>query len=146
MDQTKSTMVLQELADAAREFQMQQTGRAPSKVYVVIDENMLEVTLHEALSPAEQALASTPEGATNLHEFYHQLFRNSAASLGKQVERITGRKICEFASQIDPGTGRIVHAFTTGATVQVILLDDVTPDDTFLHSDLEAPANMGVLE
>ncbi len=58
MHKTERNMV-QQLADAARTFQLQQTGRAPTTVTVVISEDTLVVTLHEALSPAEQALAKS---------------------------------------------------------------------------------------
>jgi uncharacterized protein YbcI len=122
MDKTELT-VIQQLAEAASTFQMQQTGRAPSDVTVVIEKDTLIVTLHEALSPAEQALAQSPEGAANLREFHQQLFRNSVGSLQKEIERITGRKVREAAAEIDPGTGSVVHAFTTGTTVQVFLFD-----------------------
>ena len=134
MNKTESIMT-QQLAEAARTFQLQQTGRAPSNVSVVIGEDTLVLTLHEALSPAEQVLARSPEGATNLREFYRMLFRSSAASLQKDSERITGRKVREAAAEIDPGTGSVVHAFSTGTTVQVFLFDgvvslsSVTPDD-----------------
>ena len=133
MDKTKSTMT-QQVAQAAKAFQLQQTGRAPSKVSVVIDENTLVVTLHEALSPAEQALATSPEGAANLREFHQQLFQNSVSSLRKEIERITGRKVREAAAEIDPGTGSVVHAFTTGTTVQVFLLDDRSSDGSFVQA------------
>jgi uncharacterized protein YbcI len=122
MDTTKLT-VIQQLAEAARAFQMQQTGRAPSDVTVVMEKDTLIVTLHEALSPAEQALAQSPDGAANLREYHQQLFRNSVASLQKEIERITGRKVREAAAEIDPGTGSVIHAFTTGTTVQVFLFD-----------------------
>jgi uncharacterized protein YbcI len=122
MDNTKLN-VIQQLAAAAKAFQMQQTGRAPSDVTVVIEKDTLIVTLHEALSPAEQALAQTPEGAANLREYHQQLFQNSVGSLQKEIERITGRKVREAAAKIDPGTGSVVHAFTTGTTVQVFLFD-----------------------
>jgi uncharacterized protein YbcI len=122
MDKTELT-VIQQLAEAARTFQMQQTGRAPSDVTVVLEKDTLIVTLHEALSPAEQALARSPEGAANLREFHQELFRNSVGSLQKQIERITGRKVRQAAAEIDPGTGSVIHAFTTGTTVQVFLLD-----------------------
>ena len=58
MDKTEPTLV-QQLAKAVTTFQLQQTGRAPSDVTVVIGEDTVVVTLHEALSPAEQALART---------------------------------------------------------------------------------------
>ena len=65
MDTTQLTMV-QQLAEAARTFQLQQTGRAPSDVTVVMEKDTLMVTLHEALSPAEQALARQPGGSRQL--------------------------------------------------------------------------------
>ena len=139
MDKTKSTMT-QQVAQAAKAFQLQQTGRAPSKVSVVIDENTLVVTLHEALSPAEQALATSPEGAANLREFHQQLFKNSVSSLRKEIERITGRKVREAAAEIDPGTGSVVHAFTTGTTVQVFLFDGRTSDGAIVQDGATATA------
>ena len=133
MDKTKSTMT-QQVAQAVTAFQLQQTGRAPRKVSVVIDETTLVVTLHEALSPAEQALATSPEGAANLREFHQQLFKNSVSSLRKEIERITGRKVREAVAEIDPGTGSVVHAFTTGTKVQVFFLDDRTSEGGFVQA------------
>ena len=134
MDKTESTMP-QQLAIAARNYQIQKTGRAPTNVTVVMSEDTLVVTLHEALSPAEQAMARSPEGAANLREFHQELFRNSVGSLRQEIERITGRKVREAAAEVDPGTGSVVHAFSTGTTVQVFLFDglvalsSVAPDD-----------------
>ena len=133
MDKTEST-VAQQLADAARDFQFQQTGRTPTRVTVVINEDTLVVTMHEALSPAEQALAGSPDGAANLRDFHKELFRNSVGSLQKEIERITGRKVREAAAEVDPGTGSVIHAFTTGTTVQVFLLADRIPSESSAHA------------
>ena len=133
MDKTELT-VSQQLADAARDFQIRQTGRAPSTVTVVMSEDTLVVTMHEALSPAEQSLATSAEGAANLREYHQQLFRNSVGSLRKEIERITGRKVREAAAEVDPGTGSVVHAFTTGTTVQVFLLADSIPSESCAHA------------
>jgi len=137
MDKTESTMA-QELAAAARAFQLQQTGRAPTTVTVVMSEDTLVVTLHDALSPAEQELARSREGAANLREFHQLLFRNSVGSLRTEIERITGRKVREAAAEVDPGTGSVVHAFTTGTTVQVFLLDGRLKLGTHVQSDAAA--------
>jgi uncharacterized protein YbcI len=145
MDKTELTTV-QQLAEAARTFQLQQTGRAPSDVTVVMAEDTVVVTLHEALSPAEQALARSSEGAANLREFHQELFRNSVGLLRKEIERITGRTVREAAAEIDPGTGSVVHAFITGTTVQVFLLDGRVPADAFVQDGSEAPQNPGGFE
>ena len=64
MDKIELT-IAQQLADAARDFQTKQTGRAPSNVTVAVGEDTLVFTLHEVLSPAEQTLAKSAEGAAN---------------------------------------------------------------------------------
>jgi len=119
-------IIAQQLAEAAKLFQQKRTGHAPSAVTVVLSEDTLVFTLHGALSPAEQVLAKSPQGAADLQEFHRQLFRNSINSLREEIERITGRKVREAVAEIDPISGSIVHAFTTGTMVQVFLLAEKT--------------------
>jgi uncharacterized protein YbcI len=94
----------------------------PTSVTVVLTKDTLVVTLHGALSPAEQQLARTSQSAADLQKYYRNVFLNSVVSLGKEIKRITGRKTPEAAAEFDPVTGCIVHAFTTGAEVQVFPL------------------------
>ena len=98
------------------------TGYPPKAVTVVLSEDTLVVTLHEALSPAEKALARTPEGAAQVQEFHRQLFKDSADLLRQEIKRITGIAVGEAAAEIETTTGAVVHAFTTGTMVQVFQL------------------------
>jgi uncharacterized protein YbcI len=109
----------QQVAEAVGVFQQRRTGHAPKAVTVVLSEDKLVVTLHEALSPAEKALARTPEGAVQVQEFHRQLFNSSADVLRQEIKRITGVAVGEAAAEIETTTGAIVHAFTTGTMVQV---------------------------
>jgi uncharacterized protein YbcI len=138
---TVNPAIAEQLAQAVRTFQQQQTGHTPKSVTVVLSEDTLVVTLNEAISPAEKALAQNPDGAAKLRELHQQLFRNSVGTLRKEIERIIGRKVREAAAEIDPGTGSVVHAFTTGTTVQVFLLDGRTPAGTFVPSDAKGSAS-----
>src|SRR5438094_5449434 len=79
-DGSKLTMA-QQIAQAASAFQQQRTGHAPQSVTVVLSEDTLVATLHGALSPAEKALAQSPDGAAKVQEFHRQLFTNSADPL-----------------------------------------------------------------
>ena len=112
----------QQVAQAVSAFQHRQTGYAPKAVTVVLSEDTVVVTLHEALSPAEKALARTPEGAAQVQEFHRQLFRNSADLLRQEIKRITGVAVGEAAAEIETTTGAVVHAFTSGTMVQVFQL------------------------
>ena len=89
---------------------------------VVLSEDTLVVTLHDALTPAEKALAKSPAGAAQVQEFHRQLFANSTDEMRQEIKRITGREVREAAAEVETATGTVVHAFTTGAMVQVFLL------------------------
>ena len=115
--------VIQELALLAHRFQEQRTGHAPTAVTVVLGEDTLVVNLHDALTPAEKALAKSPKGAARVQEFHRQLFADSSAEMREEIMRLTGRRVHESAAEIETATGTVVHAFTTGAMVQVFLLD-----------------------
>lgn len=112
----------QQLAAVASGLQQQRTGHAPKAVTVVLSEDTLVVTLHDALTPAEKALAQNPDGAARVQEFHRQLFANSTDEMRQVIKRITGRQVREAAAEIETTTGAVVHAFTTGAMVQVYLL------------------------
>ena len=116
--------IAQQVAQVASAFQKQRTGHAPSAVTVVLSEDTLVVTLHEALTPAEKVLSRSPEGAAQVQEFHRQLFQNSSHELRQEISRITGRQVREVAAEVETLTGVVIHAFTTGTMVQVFLLAD----------------------
>jgi uncharacterized protein YbcI len=126
----KLTMA-QQVAQAASAFQQQRTGHVPAVVTVVLSGDTLVVTMHEALSPAEKALARSPAGAAQVQDFHRQLFANSAGSLREEIKRITGVEVREAAAEVETKTGTVVHAFTTGTMVQVFLLAQNIPADTW---------------
>ena len=112
----------QQVAQAVSVFQEQRTGYPPKAVTVVLSDDTLVVTLHEALSPAEKVLAGTPEGAAQVQEFHRELFRNSVDLLREEIKRITGVAVGEAAAEAETTTGAVVHAFTSGTMVQVFRL------------------------
>lgn len=121
MDKPTST-IAQQIAEVVSNFHKQSTGHAPKAVSVVLSEDTLVITLHEALSAAEQVLTRSVEGAAKVQEFHRQLFATSSESLRESIKRITGRDVREATAEVEPSTGAIVHAFTTGTMVQVFLL------------------------
>jgi uncharacterized protein YbcI len=119
--------VAQQVAQAAIAFQRQRTGHAPSAVSVVISEDTLVVTLHEALTPAEKALAKSPAGAAQVQHFHRQLFASSCEALRQKITSLTGVAVREAAAEVETTTGTVIHAFTSGAMVQVFLLTGNVP-------------------
>jgi uncharacterized protein YbcI len=121
MNETPLT-IAQQIAEMASALQQQRTGHAPTAVTVVLGDDTLVVTMHDALTPAEKTLAQSPAGAAQVQEFHRQLFANSSESLRLEIKRISGRDVREAAAEVETATGAVVHAFTTGAMVQVFLL------------------------
>src|SRR3954468_15911877 len=114
--------IAEQLARLASRLQEQRTGHLPTAVTVVLGEDTLVVTLHDALTPAEKTLAISPAGAAQVQEFHRQLFANSTDAMREEITRITGRRVREAAAEVETATGTVVHAFSTGAMVQVFLL------------------------
>ena len=131
MNKSKTSMA-QQIAQAAIAFEQRRTGNhVPKSVTVVLSEGTLVITLHEALSPAEKELAKTPVGAAQVQEFHRQLFANSSDSLRQEIKRITGMEVREATAEIEPSSGAVVQAFTTGTVVQVFLLDGSAPTEAW---------------
>ncbi len=130
---TKSKVTMaQQIAQAAIAFEQRRTGNhVPKSVTVVLSEGTLVITLHEALSLAERALAKSPAGAAQMQEFHRQLFANSSDSLRQEINRITGMAVREATAEIEPASGAVVQAFTTGTVVQVFLLAGSVPTETW---------------
>ncbi|TVQ63873.1 MAG: DUF2294 domain-containing protein [Phycisphaerales bacterium] len=114
----------QRIAQAVSVFHENLTGHAPKSVTVVLSNNTLVITLHEALSKAERVLARNPAGAAQVQDFHRQLFNTASQPLREEITQITGVDVREAAAEIEPKSGAIVHAFTSGDMVQVYLLTD----------------------
>lgn len=127
---SRQTIMAQKIAEAAKRFQQQRTGHTPRSVTVVLSEDTLVITLYGALSPAEETLAQSAAGAAKVQEFHRQLFANSSDDLRREIQRISGRAVLESAAEIEPATGTVVHAFTTGAMVQVFHFAERSPLDS----------------
>jgi uncharacterized protein YbcI len=133
MNDIESAMA-QEIAQIAIAYQAERTGHAPASATAVLSEETLVISLHDALTPAEKALALDPAGAAQVQDFHRQLFLSSAGSLREEIKRITGRVVREAAAEIEPATGAVVHAFTSGNLVQVFRLGGRAPTGTRHHS------------
>ena len=119
----------QQIARAAIAFEQQTTGLTPQSVTVVLGDDTLVITLHGALSLAEKALATSPDGAAQVQEFHRQLFANASDSLRQEIKRITGVEVREATAEVESATGTVVKVFTSGTVVQVFLLaHSVHPD------------------
>lgn len=122
-DEVKSTDFSRELAQIALSMQSERTGHTPKAVTVVASDETVVLALHEALTPAEKILARSESGAAKVEQYHRALFAVSCDELRKEIQRLTGRKVREAAVVVEPATGAIVHAFTSGTVVQIFQLE-----------------------
>jgi Na+-translocating membrane potential-generating system MpsC-like protein len=80
-------------------------------------------------------------GAAQVQEFHRQLFSSSSDEMRQEIKRVTGRDVREAAAEVETATGTVVHAFTTGAMVQVFLLAKSAAADTGSEPELDRWAN-----
>lgn len=126
-----------ELAEIALSMQSERTGHTPKAVTVVASDDTVVLTLHEALTPAEKILARTESGAAKVEQYHRALFAVSCDELRKEIQRLTGRRVREAAVVVEPATGAIVHAFTSGTVVQIFQLE---PHGVGMHVAAGVPA------
>lgn len=122
-EKASSESITRELAGIALAMQAERTGHTPKAVTVVASDETVVVTLHEALTPAEKILARTETGASKVEDYHRALFAVSCDELRREIQRLTGRRVREAAVVVEPATGAIVHAFTSGTLVQIFQLE-----------------------
>jgi uncharacterized protein YbcI len=130
MDKSEPTMAMQ-IAQAASDFEQRRTGRAPKTVNVVLSEDTLVIALQGALSPVERELAKQPAGAALVQELHRRLFAVSSESLQREIKRITGVEVREATVEVEGAAGAVMQMFSTGAVVQVFLLERSVPADAW---------------
>ena len=139
-ERTRTAALSEELAQIAMALQSERTGHTPKAVTVVASDETVVLTLHEALTPAEKILARTESGASKVEQYHRALFAVSCDELRKEIQRLTGRKVREAAVVVEPATGAIVHAFTSGTVVQIFQLE---PHGMATHVSAGVPPDDG---
>jgi uncharacterized protein YbcI len=116
------TSIAKQVAQAAATSHRDRTGQAPESVAVLLSGDTLVVTLHGALSLAEQALAKSEEGAAKVEEFHRRLFASSLEPLATQIKKIVGSDVLEAITEIKGKVETLAAVFATGTMVQVFRL------------------------
>lgn len=101
----------EQIAQAATAFQKHLTGHKPKSVSVVLSGDTLVITLHGALSLAEQAMAQSLKGAEKVREFHRQLFLNISDTLRQEIKRLTGMDVREGTTEVFCKSGIMVQVF-----------------------------------
>ena len=127
----KDLTVARQIEEAAIAYQKKTTGYEPKAVTVVLSEDTLVVTLHDAYSPSEKALSKSPTGLAQVQEFHRQLFAICSNSLREEIKHISVRQMRDSATEVEPTSGNILtvnpedHLPKTHASGDQIWLDRI---------------------
>ncbi len=118
-----------QLAEVARQFEIQRTGRTPESATALLVDHSLVITLRGMLSPADKLLTKSPVGAAQVRELHRQLFHTSSSSLLQEIEEITGAAVLEATSEVATDTGTVVLVCLLGSGVKDSYWSDSTQED-----------------
>ncbi|MBE7506695.1 MAG: DUF2294 family protein [Planctomycetia bacterium] len=119
--------IAREIAFAASAFELLVTGHSPKSVTVVLSDRTLVITLHGALSPAEQVLVKSPAGAAQVQAFHQQLIATATDPFLQEITRITGVGVLQATSKVAVTTSAVVMLSAPGTKVHVFLLGGSVP-------------------
>lgn len=128
MSECTLTMARQ-LGEAAMARHRERPGHQPWSVTVDLSESTLAITLHGALSPAEQVLSSALEGAAQVQELRRQLLASSAQPMRLEDRRVTGVDVHESLSAMEPAFGDVLRVLLRGTMIPVSLLERPTSEE-----------------
>ena len=97
-----------EVSDAITRFEKEHLGRGPRETRAHIIEDMILIRLKGVLTPAEESLARTPEGAQLIKLIRMQLVENSRNLIEALVEDITQTTVKALYTDISSDTGERV--------------------------------------
>ncbi len=108
------------LARTIARFEEEEMGVRPSRVTVMVEDDVVIVHLREVLSPSERALARTEAGQAMLQRFNTLLFNSgSSPSVMAQVAQVLRREVVEVQTSLSALSGSLVVVFALGEAVQL---------------------------
>ena len=108
------------LAQTIARFEEEEMGIRPSRVTVMVEEDLVVVHLREVLSLSERALARTEAGQAMLQRFNTLLFNSgSSPSVMEQVSQVLRREVVEVQTSLSSLSGSLVVVFALGEALQL---------------------------
>ncbi len=100
------------ISEAIIKFEKEYMGRGPAETRAYIIKDMVFVRLKGVLTPAEEQLAKSQEGAELIKRTRMKLLENARVFLCNMVSSITGCQVLSLHTDISTRTGERVIIFT----------------------------------
>ena len=110
------------ISEAIIKFEQEFTGRCPIETVTCIIKDIIFVRLKGVLTPAEEQLAKTSEGAALVKETRVQLLEGARVLLKNIIIEITGCRIKSLHSDISTKTGERIIVFALDKNLEISLV------------------------
>ncbi|MBM3249164.1 MAG: DUF2294 domain-containing protein [Candidatus Omnitrophica bacterium] len=101
-----------QISEAIIKFEREYMGRGPTEAKTYIIKDMVFVRLKGVLTPAEEQLAKTAEGADLIKRTRMQLLEGARVLLENMISEITGCQVQSMHTDVSTKTGERVIIFT----------------------------------
>ncbi len=112
-----------QIGEAIIKFEKEYMGRGPSETKTYFIKDMIFVRLKGVLTPAEEQLAKTVEGADLIKRTRMRLLENARFLLETIISDITGFKVQSMHTDISTKTGERVIIFTLNKNLEETFSD-----------------------
>jgi uncharacterized protein YbcI len=112
MENKTKGQVESQISEAVIKFERDYMGRGPAEIKTYIIKDMVFVRLKGVLTPAEEQLAKSPEGADLIKRTRMQLLEGARVLLEKMISDITACQVQSLHTDISTKTGERVIVFT----------------------------------
>ena len=112
IDHKTKGQVEAQIGDAIIKFEKEYMGRGPNETKTFIVKDMVLVRLKGVLTPAEEKLAQSIEGAHLIKQVRMQLLEGARTLLENMISGITGCQMRSLHTDISTKTGERVIIFT----------------------------------
>ena len=110
------------ISEAIIKFEQEFMGRCPIETVTCIIKDIIFVRLKGVLTPAEEQLAKTSEGAALVKETRVQLLEGARVLLKNIIIEITGCRIKSLHSDISTKTGERIIVFALDKNLEISLV------------------------
>ena len=112
-----------QISTAIINFEKEYLGRGPKEIKTYIIKDLIITRLKGVLTPAEEQLAKSDEGALLIKKTRVLLLESGKSLLTNLIKEITGFDVLSMHSDISTKTGERIIVFTLSGNMESILED-----------------------
>ncbi len=112
-----------QISTAIINFEKEYLGRGPKEIKTYIMKDLIIIRLKGVLTPAEEQLAKSDEGALLIKKTRVLLLESGKSLLKNLIKEITGFDVLSMHSDISTKTGERIIVFTLSNNLESILED-----------------------